>query len=136
MRYILSTIILLVLCLSFVAAQNSNLPENFNPDESISPDQARMIFDQAGFGDVAGEVAGGVGDVLQPVVTWLKYVVGGLFGLYIFLVLIRIHYERKKVNLLKDIRFDLDNISKHFGVAHSAHRKSFFGRLWAKMRGK
>ncbi len=138
MRYIISTIILIALCLSFVSAQtgSSNPNEKFNPEETLSPDQARMILEQAGLNDVAGEFVGGVGDVLQPVVSWLKYVVGGLFGLYILLVLLRIHYERKKVNLLKDIRFDLDNISKHFGVAHSAHRKNFFGRLWAKLRGK
>ncbi len=138
MKYVISTIIILLFCLSFVSAQvgNSNPKENFNPEETLSPDQARMIFEQAGLGDVAGDVVGGVGEVIQPFVTWLKYLVGGLFGLYILLVLIRIRYERKKVNLLKDIKYDLDHLNKHFGVPHSAHRKGFFGRLWAKIRGK
>ena len=138
MRYFIITIILLALCLSFVSAQigNSNPNENFNPEETLNPDQSRMFLEQAGIGNVASDVAGELGNVIQPIVSGLKYVVGGLFGLYILLVLIRIHYERKKVNLLKDIRYDLDHLSKHFGVSHSAHRKGFFGRLWAKIRGK
>ena len=72
----------------------------------------------------------------QPLIDIAKYILGGIFGLYFLLLLTRIYYERKKVNLLKDIRFDLDHLNKHFDVPHSAHRKGFFGRLWAKLRGR
>lgn len=138
MKYFISIIILITLCLSFVSAQtgNVNLPNNLdqnpNPEQNIDPRQAGDFLQQAGLGDISNQLE----STVQPLIKLAEYILGGLFGLYILLTLIRIHYERKKVNLLKDIRFDLDNISKHFGVSHSAHRKGFFGHLWAKMRGK
>ncbi|MBI4151423.1 hypothetical protein HY496_00505 [Candidatus Woesearchaeota archaeon] len=72
---------------------------------------------------------------IQPLIDLAKYIIGGFFGLYLLLVILRVYYERKKVNLLKDIRYDLDHLNKHFGVSHSVHRKGFFARLWAKLRG-
>ncbi len=138
MKYIIPLIILITLCISFVSAQtgNFNLPsnpnQNPNPEQNIDPRQASDFLQQTGLGDITNQLE----STIQPLIKLAEYILGGLFGLYVLLVLIRIHYERKKVNLLKDIRFDLDNLSKHFGVSHSALRKGFFARLWAKMRGK
>ncbi len=123
--------LILVLLFSFlvVSAQPTDRPD-------ISPDQFQNQFEGQIPSSIIEELTQPLQESVQPLVDIAKYILGGLFGLYFILLLTRIHYERKKVNLLKDIRFDLDNISKHFGVAHSAHRKNFFGRLWAKLRGK
>ncbi len=138
MKHIISILILITFSLSFVSAQTGNINQpsdpnqNPNPGQTIDPRQAGDFLQQSGLGDITNQLE----STVQPLIKLAEYILGGLFGLYILLTLIRIHYERKKVNLLKDIKYDLDNISKHFGVSHSAYRKGFFGRLWAKMRGK
>ena len=142
MKFIIITLILLTLCFSSVTAQvannndNINPNQNFNPEGNINPEQARMFLEQSGIGNVAGDVAGQIESTLQPYITVVEYIIGGIFGLYFLLLLTRIYYERKKVNLLKDIRFDLDQLNQYYKVPHSAHRKGFFGRLWAKIRGR
>ena len=68
-------------------------------------------------------------NTLQPLIRKANVLVGGIFGLYIILILVRIHYERKTVKLLKDIRYDLDNLNKHYNLPHSRSRNGFFQRL-------
>jgi hypothetical protein len=46
-------------------------------------------------------------ELITPVVGQLSVILGGVFGLYILLILIRIYYERKKVSLLKRIHDDM-----------------------------
>jgi hypothetical protein len=75
-------------------------------------------------------------EVLRPLFLKANVVVGGVFGLYLILVLVRIYYERKKVKLLEDIKYNLDraNISK--GLPYSRTRKTPFKRfmLWIKSK--
>ncbi|MBI4152547.1 hypothetical protein HY495_02445 [Candidatus Woesearchaeota archaeon] len=113
---------LLVFALPLAFAQ-----ENSRPDEFVDQQLPASVIE---------EFTQPLQNVIQPLVNAAKYILGGIFGLYVFLVLIRIYYERKKVKLLKDIRFDLDHLNKHFDVSHSAHRKGFFGHLWSKIRGR
>ena len=50
-------------------------------------------------------------DLVQPALLKLSVLVGGIFGLYLLLLFFRVHYERKKVRILQDIRYDLDKLN-------------------------
>src|SRR3989344_1173488 len=69
-------------------------------------------------------------NALQPILQKVGIFIGGIFGLYILLTLVQIHNERKKVRLLKDIRNDLDLLTKHFGVKHSHEKNGILRRLF------
>ncbi len=147
-KYIIS--VLLFLLLPLVLAQPTNQPEDlarleelaskfngqFNEDNKEFSGESGSAFS----GGIPSELINGftqpLQEAIQPLINIAKYILGGIFGLYFLLIIIRIYYERKKVNLLKDLRFDLDHLNKHFNVPHSAHRKGSFGRLWARLRGK
>jgi hypothetical protein len=58
---------------------------------------------------------------ITPIFQKVSVIVGGLFGVYLLLLVARIYYERKKVKLLKDIRYDLDQLNSHFGVCYSKY---------------
>jgi hypothetical protein len=75
-------------------------------------------------------------DLVQPVFLKVSFLVGGIFGLYIILILVRIHYERKKVKILQDIRYDLDKLNMNSGVKSSRQRKGLIGRLIEKIKMK
>lgn len=74
-------------------------------------------------------------DTIQSLLTKLSFLAGGIFGLYVILLLVRMYYERKKVKLLEDIRNDVDKLTIHFGIKHAHPRenilKRIFGFLWA-----
>ncbi|MBI2581907.1 hypothetical protein HYV87_02115 [Candidatus Woesearchaeota archaeon] len=69
-------------------------------------------------------------DALQPILQKVGIFIGGIFGLYVILTLIQLYNERKKVRLLKDIRNDLDLLTKHFGVKHSHDKRGIFSRVF------
>ena len=75
-------------------------------------------------------------DLVQPVFIKASLVVGGIFGLYLILILVRIHYERKKVKILQDIRYDLDKANMAHGIKSSRQRKGLFGKIFAAIRKK
>jgi len=75
-------------------------------------------------------------DLVQPVFLKASLVVGGIFGLYLILILVRVHYERKKVKILQDIRYDLDKANMARGVKSSRQRKGFFGRIFTSIKKK
>ena len=69
-------------------------------------------------------------DSIQSLTTKVSILAGGLFGLYVILILIRTYYERKKVRLLEDIRKDVDLLTKHFGVKHAHEKGGIFRRIF------
>jgi hypothetical protein len=73
-------------------------------------------------------------DLVQPVFLKASILVGGIFGLYLILILVRIHYERKKVKILQDIRYDLDKLNMSRGVKSSRQRKGIFRRIIDKLK--
>ncbi len=82
--------------------------------------------------DIPPELIGEMPELLsgiQPLLTKLSVVVGGIFGLYFILVVLRVYYERKKVRILEDIRYDLDRLNDHKGISYSAQRRRLFGRI-------
>lgn len=70
-----------------------------------------------------------VANTILPMLTKLSVVVGGIFGLYVILIIIRIYYERKNMKILQDIRYDLDQLNKHYHIGYSETKKGFF--RWA-----
>lgn len=46
----------------------------------------------------------------------IQYLVGGIFGLYLILVVLRWYESRRLVRLMKDVRIELEKLNKHFGV--------------------
>ena len=68
-------------------------------------------------------------DLIQPLILKASILVGGIFGLYLILITIRIYYERKKVKLLYDIRYDLDQMNISQGVTSSRQKKSIFRKI-------
>ena len=75
-------------------------------------------------------------EVVRPFLLKLSFLVGGIFGLYLILILVRVYYERRKVKLLQAIRYDLDRLNMHHGVSYSRERKGFFMKMFSELREK
>jgi len=69
----------------------------------------------------------------QPLFVKITLLFGGLFGLYLFILGLNLYYNRKKVQVLKDIRYDLDQMNMHYGLKYSQHHKKGISRLWKKV---
>lgn len=72
-------------------------------------------------------------DFLNPYISQLKLLVGGIFGLYLILIIARVYYERKKVKILDDIRFNVEQQNINLGLMTSSHRKKFIKRTKEKI---
>ncbi len=71
-------------------------------------------------------------ETIRPYFVKLSVMIGGLFGVYVILLLARVHYERKKVKLLNDIRYDLDRLNMHYGLRYSGSRPTLW-RLFVRL---
>ncbi len=68
-------------------------------------------------------------EVIRPLLVKASLLVGGIFGIYIILILVRIHYERRNMKLLQHIRYNLDQQNYHYGIPSSREKKSLWHRL-------
>lgn len=68
-------------------------------------------------------------DKIQPILINLSLLVGGIFGLYLIMTLSKIYYDRKNSRLLQDIRFNLDQLNKHYGLRYSEHNRTTFEKI-------
>ena len=57
-----------------------------------------------------------IAELIRPILSTLSVLIGGVFGLYLLLVLIRVYYERKKVKLLVQIQRDLAAMRESEGI--------------------
>jgi len=69
----------------------------------------------------------------QPLFAKVVLVFGGLFGLYIFILILNVYYQRQKVKILKDIRYDLDQLNAHHNVKNSHYNKKGVAKVWQKL---
>ena len=77
--------------------------------------------------------------VLEPIVTALqsvinltKFLVGGLFGLYLIFVIMNWWQGRVKLRLLREIRDDMDELNIHFKIkGFKKHKK--IPKRWEKI---
>lgn len=74
-------------------------------------------------------------DTIQPLMVKLSLFAGGLIALYIIFILIRLYYEYKVVRLLKDIRYDLDQLNMHHGISYSKVGRGFLRRAFWSIFG-
>ncbi len=68
-------------------------------------------------------------DKLEPLLIKMGFIFGGIFGLYLILLAAKVYFERRKVVILEDIRFDLDQLNKHYGLPYSSHKKGWWTQL-------
>lgn len=73
-------------------------------------------------------------DSIRPLVINLSYLLGGIFGLYAVLIIVRIYYEKRAIRVLKDIRFDLDQLNSHYGLRTSKEQLGFFKKIIESFR--
>ncbi len=73
--------------------------------------------------EVVNDFIGPLIETIKPVMGTVSAIVGGLFGLYLIFILFRLYYERKKVNLLKNICYDLDYLNQNFDLPYSSQTK-------------
>ncbi len=71
-------------------------------------------------------------ELIAPIVSQLSVIIGGVFGLYLLLILIRIYYERKKVSLLKRIHDDMHYMRLQT-VGELPRKQSLLHRALAKL---
>tara|TARA_Y100000031_G_scaffold141356_1_gene169835 strand:+ start:200 stop:661 length:462 start_codon:yes stop_codon:yes gene_type:complete len=122
-------ILVVIITLPLVAADDFVPPVGDKP--VLEGDTAFNVGDFQGFEDGEIEIdlipeLQPLVDTIQPLLKRLSLLVGGLFGLYLILILARVYYERKKVKLLEAIRYDLDRWNMHNGVISSKQRKGVF----------
>ena len=74
-------------------------------------------------------------DTIRPFFVKASVIVGGVFGIYLLLLFVRVHYERKKVKILKDIRYDLDQMNMHNSIPFSKNKKGKLTIYFQKLQG-
>lgn len=72
--------------------------------------------------------------MLQPIISKFVWVLGGIAGIYLIMVLARVHYERKKVKILTKMLYDLDHLNMHHGIKCSRDKKGLIKRIIAYFR--
>lgn len=75
-------------------------------------------------------------DNLAPLLLKISLIIGGIFGVYLIYILIMLYYEKKRITILKDIRFDLDQINEHYGLKTSQDNINGLRKLFRKIMGK
>jgi len=63
-------------------------------------------------------------EIVSPAMGTISAIVGGLFGLYLIFIVVRLYYERKKVRLLRNINYDLDYLNQHFKLPYSMEKET------------
>jgi hypothetical protein len=63
-------------------------------------------------------------EIIKPAIGTVSAIVGGLFGLYLIFVIVRLYYERRKIKLLRNINYDLDYLNQHFNLPYSREKKT------------
>ena len=74
--------------------------------------------------------------LVQPFFKRLSLFVGGIFGLYLILILVRVYYERRKVKLLQAIRYDLDRLNMHYEIGYSTQKKGWFRKAFRSVKSR
>jgi hypothetical protein len=93
--------------------------------------------------DTALQAAPGIAEGIQPLIDFFQpifvkasLVVGGIFGVYLLLLISRVYYEKKKVKLLKDIRFNLDQLNIYHGIKTHKQKKGIVGKFFDFLKRK
>lgn len=72
-------------------------------------------------------------ETIRPFILQLSVILGGIFGVYLILILVRIYYERKNLKVLQAIRYDFDHLNEHYHIPNSRERLGWFQRVWQRL---
>lgn len=64
--------------------------------------------------------------ILSGTIGYIEALIGGIFGIYLLLVILRWYESRVLVNILKDIRHDIRKLSEDLG--HPLEERETFAR--------
>ena len=129
--------LLLFFLLVFLSSFSLALAER-NPDLAIMTqnqepmENQQLLIGSQGTPDelvLGNEFFQGIVNTVTPLITKLSLLVGGLFGIYLLLLIVRVYYERKNLKLLQDIRFLLDQQNKQLHLPTSHARRPWIARL-------
>jgi DNA helicase HerA-like ATPase len=87
--------------------------------------------------DLASTIASSsVFDMLQSLLNQIKVLIGGVFGIYVIMLIIRLRDSRRNSKLLGEIRDNLKALNAHLGVhaGTSSGKKKIY--RWLKRRLK
>jgi hypothetical protein len=59
-----------------------------------------------------------IAEIVGPIVSGLSVILGGVFGIYLILLIIRAYYENRKVKILREIRNDLRELKASYDFSH------------------
>jgi len=118
-----------------IMTQNQEPMENQQlslEDQQLFPQDQQLLIGSQGTPDelvLGNEFFQGIVNTVTPLITKLSLLVGGLFGIYLLLLIVRVYYERKNLKLLQDIRFLLDQQNKQLHLPTSHARRPWIARL-------
>ncbi len=70
---------------------------------------------------------------VRSIIGAVSYVIGGIFGVYLILLVVRWWQNRIMIRLLKDIKYDLDQQNKKLKLSHS--KELFESKVYKKFSG-
>ncbi len=79
------------------------------------------------------EMFGPLVKIIAPILSTVSWVLGGAFGIYLILVIVKIYYDHKRIKILKEIRNDVkflreqvsfDNASKLINIDKKESKKN------------
>ncbi len=73
---------------------------------------------------------------VQPLFVQLSVLFGGIVGLYIILILVKVYYEHKRTKILLDIRSDLERLNKHLKVPPVVKKPRFVKQIFHRILRK
>ena len=81
--------------------------------------------------------AGPFFETIHSIISTASYIVGGIFGIYLILLVVRWWQNRLVIRLLRDIKYDLNQQNKKLKLPHSKellHSKVYkkFSKIWEK----
>ncbi len=131
----LLTVAYLIILLSSLSLAEDNISLSQELPEQLPASEVQLLQTEL-TSEVTNEVVASFADIIKPLLKSLSVVVGGIFGLYLIIILARIHYERKKVKLLQNILYDLDRLNEYYKIPNSKMRKGPLQKLVRKILHK
>ncbi|MFC1801319.1 hypothetical protein ACFLZB_02555 [Nanoarchaeota archaeon] len=64
-----------------------------------------------------------IANLVRQTIGTISWLVGGIFGLYLILLMARWWQNRILIKVMKDIRFDLDHLNKRYRIKYSGEDK-------------
>ena len=81
--------------------------------------------------DITGAATVPVLETVRYIISSISYIIGGIFGVYLILLLVRWWQNRIMIRLLKDIKYNLDQQNRKLKLPHS--KELFESKVYRKM---